>query len=194
LETHLQAKHADQFSKGDINIDAIPDEEVVESASSPLGDNTKVPTNYGANSTNSLGAVTSPSMAPFLHSLSTHGELESSLKKLYEESLKRYAKDVEAASQNGATPNEMRLIKSEIPSPSSASGNPTGGDCPLDLSKPVDLTRALGKTEPMDTSIFDQDYLSGMKISESFLYMCSLTLLPPVHCTTCHDLCCNTFI
>lgn len=173
LETHLAAKHADQYTKGDINIDALPDEEI-DSASSPLGDNTKVPISFGANSSNSLGAApTSPPssnsniMTPFLHSLSTHAELESSLKKLYEESLKRYAQEVQqAASQNGcaaATPNDMRFIKSELPSPGGGRpANPTG-DCPLDLSKPVDLTRALGKPEGMDTSFLDsQDYLSGM--------------------------------
>lgn len=98
-------------------------------------------------------------MSPFLHSLSTHAELEISLKKLYEESLKR------AASQNGGSANDVRFIKNELPSPSGGvpgAENPTGGDCPLDLSKPVDLTRALGKVEPLDTSFMDtQDYLSG---------------------------------
>jgi hypothetical protein len=161
LETHLQQKHGDQSKS--IDIDLIPEEPVTDSASSPC--ETKVPINYGANnSTNSLGAApTSPSsniMTPFLQSISAHAELEQ----LYAESLKRYAQEVQQTSQNGGTPNNemQRFIKSEP-------GNPTTttGDSPLDLSKPVDLTRALGKTEPMDTSFLDQDYLSGESDDES---------------------------
>lgn len=207
LETHLAGKHADQYTKGDINIDALPDEEERnDSASSPLsgGDQTKVPISFGANSTNSLGAApTSPPpsniMSPFLHSLSTHAELESSLKKLYEESLKRYAHEVQAASQNGGppTPNDMRFIKNEIPSPggehqaSGGGGGGGGGDCPLDLSKPVNLTRSLGKVEPMDNSFLDaQDYLSGMDNISQLFQLCCVSHFSffltntPVHCIT----------
>ena len=178
LETHLAAKHADQYTKGDINIDALPDEEF-DSASSPLGDNSKVPISFGASATNSFGAApTSPSpniMTPsFLHSLSTHAELESSLKKLYEESLKRYAQEVQAATGGNATathngradaptPTDLRLVKSELTSPGQAGSETTGGELPLDLSKPVDLSRALQMTTKMDTmdSFDTQDYLSG---------------------------------
>jgi AT-binding transcription factor 1 len=184
LETHLAAKHS-EYSKTEINIDDLPDEEI-DSASSPLGGETKVPISYGANanSTNSTigAAATSPTpstgnlISPFLHSLSTHAELESSLKKLYEESLKRYANEVQASQQNGGgpptpNPNEFRFIKNELPSPTAPGDNPvrgSGGDCPLDLSKPVDLTRSLGKSEPMDTSFLDsQDFLSGESDEES---------------------------
>lgn len=168
LETHLAAKHADQYTKGDINIDALPDEEL-DSSSSPLRDNTKVPISFGASTTNSLGAApTSPSsntnlIAPFLHSLSTHAELESSLKKLYEESLKRYAHEVQAAGnqQNGRaetqTPTDLRMMKGEAGAAAEFTTNP-GGEIPLDLSKPVDLSRAFGKIEALD---MDNDYLSG---------------------------------
>ncbi|ODN03317.1 Zinc finger homeobox protein 4 [Orchesella cincta] len=166
LETHLAAKHADQYTKGDINIDALPDEEL-DSASSPLRDNTKVPISFGASTTNSLGAApSSPSsnlIAPFLHSLSTHAELETSLKKLYEESLKRYAQEVQAANQNGRaetqTPTDLRMMKAG--EPGAAEFTNPGGEIPLDLSKPVDLSRAFGKIDGLDTaSLMDNDYLS----------------------------------
>ncbi|CAL8070397.1 unnamed protein product [Orchesella dallaii] len=175
LETHLAAKHADQYTKGDINIDALPDEEL-DSASSPLRDNTKVPISFGASTTNSLGAApSSPSsnlIAPFLHSLSTHAELETSLKKLYEESLKRYAQEVQAANQNGraetGTPTDLRMMKGGGESGAAEFTTNPGGEIPLDLSKPVDLSRAFGKIEALDTaSLMDNDYLSGESDEES---------------------------
>jgi len=202
LETHLAAKHADQYAKGEINIDALPDEDMDSASSSMVGDSTKVPISFGATQNSVGGAATSttsrpnsPSpnsaannssmISPFLHSLSTHAELESSLKKLYEESLKRYAQEVQqqqsgsntnnsnstATSHNGRTEStsnaaDLRTVKTEMSSPSMSDDcgptRPTG-EAPLDLSKPVDLSHGysvVGKNEPMDH--FDaQDYLSG---------------------------------
>jgi len=173
LETHLAAKHADQYSKGEINIDAIPDEDY-DGPPSPLagGDgSSKGPPGYGSHAPASGSPSPNIIMAPFLHSLSAHAELESNLTKLYEESLKRYAAQVQQQQQGtpshngrseGHGPSDLRHLKSE----------PGGGgttEFPLDLSKPVDLSRAVPKAEDS----MDNDYMSGERETFSFFF-CSV--------------------
>ena len=102
LESHLSSKHADQVARGEVNIDNIPDEEL-SMDSAPSNPST-------------------PNMMPPLF-------VDPSLKKFYEESMKRYMSEMQAHNSNGkqepgATPN---------------TGN--AGESPLDLSKPVDLSR-----------------------------------------------------
>lgn len=108
LESHLSSKHADQVARGEVNIDNIPDEELsMESAPSNPSTPNMMP----------------PLFPPF------NSEMEASLKKYYEESMKRYISELQAHTSNG---------KQE-----SGSNQTTGnsGESPLDLSKPVDLSR-----------------------------------------------------
>jgi len=152
LESHLVTKHADQCTRGEINIDNLPDEELsMESApSSHMGDSGKVTTNFG--STTQTPNMMPPLFPPF------HSDVENSLKKYYEESMKRYLSELQAhhVAQNGGInkegfhiPTDLSMkIKQEPSTPGSeaggnASGNGGGGvgDGPLDLSKPVDLSR-----------------------------------------------------
>lgn len=142
LESHLTTKHADQCSRGEINIDALPDEELsVESShsfqTSQMGDSGSKIQNFGSSQGNQ--SMIPPLFPPF------HGNMDDSFKKYYEDSLKRYINELQAqhVTHNGAVtkeglPSDLR-VKSE--------GNGRAGestvDCPLDLSKPVDLSRPI---------------------------------------------------
>ncbi|KAJ8896986.1 hypothetical protein PR048_002332 [Dryococelus australis] len=154
LESHLVTKHADQCTRGEINIDALPDEELsmesTPSFSSQIGESIgKATTNFA--SSNSAPNMMPPLFPPF------HGDVENSLKKYYEESMKRYLSEIQAhhASQNGGMnkesvhiPTDLSMkIKQEptlaVSEESGGGGGGTGGDGPLDLSKPVDLSRPM---------------------------------------------------
>ncbi|XP_031781828.1 zinc finger homeobox protein 4 isoform X2 [Nasonia vitripennis] len=113
LESHLNSKHADQISRGEINIDSIPDEEL-SLESSPSNPST-------------------PNMMPPLFPPIAN-EVEASLKKYYEESMKRYITELQAHASNGKQDANTSLF----------SGNST--ESPLDLSKPVDLSRSVKLT------------------------------------------------
>ncbi|XP_063981250.1 zinc finger homeobox protein 4 isoform X2 [Diachasmimorpha longicaudata] len=108
LESHLSSKHADQVARGEVNIDNIPDEELsMESAPSNPSTPNMMP----------------PLFPPF------NSDVEASLKKYYEESMKRYISELQAHTSNGKQENSGSQV---------ASGT---GESPLDLSKPVDLSR-----------------------------------------------------
>lgn len=108
LESHLSSKHADQVARGEVNIDNIPDEELsMESAPSNPSTPNMMP----------------PLFPPY------NTEMEASLKKYYEESMKRYLSEFQAHTSNGKQ-------EGGTPQPTTATG-----ESPLDLSKPVDLSR-----------------------------------------------------
>jgi len=127
LESHLVTKHADQCTRGEINIDALPDEELSMEEGSDSKPSTTPP----------LGP---PMFPPFAGSAS--GEMEHSLKKYYEESMKRYLSELQAHS--AAKEGGEVKVKEEGAAPT------TTGESPLDLSKPVDLSR------PMRMDGFDE--------------------------------------
>lgn len=113
LESHLSSKHADQVARGEVNIDNIPDEELsMESAPSNPSTPNMMP----------------PLFPPF------NTDMEASLKKYYEESMKRYISELQAHTSNGK--QEPGGVTTTNQSSSSATG-----ETPLDLSKPVDLSR-----------------------------------------------------
>ncbi|CAH0547761.1 unnamed protein product [Brassicogethes aeneus] len=119
LESHLTTKHADQCARGEINIDALPDEEISMESSPSLssGDNNKL---FQQN------ANMMPPMFPALNP-----DMESSIKKYYEDSMKRYISELQAhASSSNGDKSEVKSEKEE-------------GEIPLDLSKPVDLSRPM---------------------------------------------------
>lgn len=110
LESHLSSKHADQVARGEVNIDNIPDEELsMESAPSNPSTPNMMP----------------PLFPPF------NTDMEASLKKYYEESMKRYISELQAHASNG---------KQETANHQASSNS---GESPLDLSKPVDLSRPM---------------------------------------------------
>lgn len=142
LESHLTTKHADQCSRGEINIDALPDEELsVESShsfpSSQMGDSGVKIQNFGSSQSNQ--SMVPPMFPPF------HGNMEDSLKKYYEESMKRYISELQAqhVTQNGAVTKEGLPSDLRIKSEGNGRAGESTGDCPLDLSKPVDLSRPI---------------------------------------------------
>ncbi|KAJ1529247.1 hypothetical protein ONE63_006048 [Megalurothrips usitatus] len=125
LESHLNTKHADQCARGEINIDALPDEEVsMESTQS------------------SQHSSAQPNMMPPLFPPFQSPDVEASLKKYYEESVKRYISELQAhqTAQNGKDGGAAKEDAPQLP------GVPhiEGGAGVLDLSKPVDLSRPLG--------------------------------------------------
>lgn len=125
LESHLNTKHADQCARGEINIDALPDEEVsMESTQS------------------SQHSSAQPNMMPPLFPPFQSPDVEASLKKYYEESVKRYISELQAhqTSQNG---KDGAAPKEEAPQHPGAPPAEAGPGV-LDLSKPVDLSRPLG--------------------------------------------------
>ncbi|XP_049819761.1 zinc finger homeobox protein 4 isoform X3 [Aethina tumida] len=119
LESHLTTKHADQCARGEINIDALPDEEASLESSPSLS----------SGGDNKLFQQNPNMMPPTFPAL--NAEMESSIKKYYEESMKRYISELQAhASSSNGDKSEIKSEKEE-------------GEIPLDLSKPVDLSRPI---------------------------------------------------
>lgn len=110
LESHLQTKHPEQCSRGFINVDNIPDEDVsMDSfASSQMSEMGQKNQTYAQN--------------PYYQ----NAEDVENLGKIYQESLKRYMEEIQQSSmQNGGLPEGGEKTKPE-------------GEIPLDLSKPID--------------------------------------------------------
>ncbi|XP_023018118.2 Zn finger homeodomain 2 isoform X2 [Leptinotarsa decemlineata] len=139
LESHLSTKHADQCARGEINIDAIPDEDIsLESAPSlsSVGDN-------------KFQALNPNMMPPLFPSL--HPDMESSIKKYYEESMKRYISELQAhTSSSNGDKSEIKCEKGE------------SGEIPLDLSKPVDLSRPVKVTMDHERNVCDSGPLTDL--------------------------------
>jgi AT-binding transcription factor 1 len=134
LESHLTTKHA---ARGEVNIDALPDEEVSLESSPSLssgGDN-----KFQQN----------PNMMPPLFP-TLHPEMENSIKKYYEESMKRYISELQAhASSSNGDKSEIKSGKEE-------------GEIPLDLSKPVDLSRPMKVSMDHERTICDPGPLTDL--------------------------------
>lgn len=132
LESHLTAKHSDQCARGEINIDALPDEDVSLDSSPSF--------NSVSDNKSQQGAL--PPLFPPMNS-----DLESSIKKYYEESMKRYISELQNASTNGDK-GEIRLKED--------------GEIPLDLSKPVDLSRPMKVTLDHEKQLCDPGPLTDL--------------------------------
>lgn len=135
LESHLTTKHA---ARGEVNIDALPDEEVSLESSPSLssgGDN-----KFQQN----------PNMMPPLFP-TLHPEMENSIKKYYEESMKRYISELQAhaSSSSNGDKSEIKTGKEE-------------GEIPLDLSKPVDLSRPMKVSMDHERSMCDPGPLTDL--------------------------------
>lgn len=129
FESHLNSKHPEHCARGEINIDALPDEEAsLESAPSLSGgsDTKFQPQQLQQQSQQH------PNLAPAGHSGLNQSDVESTIKKYYEDSMKRYFNELQL--HTAGTNGEKSEIKSE---------KPEGREIPLDLSKPVDLSRPM---------------------------------------------------
>lgn len=89
LESHLATKHADQISRGEINIDAIPNAEPEAEGGF-----------YSAPNTPTSDKVSSPmSSFPDFPNPSASNHLEVAMKRFYEDSLRRYLEQLSSPNQ-----------------------------------------------------------------------------------------------
>ena len=86
LESHLATKHADQYTRGEINIDTLPDAEGGISGGDILDSGEERPGNF------------IPGTTPPLLPISSN--IEKSMRKYYEDTMKRYMDDLHGNSRN----------------------------------------------------------------------------------------------
>ena len=93
LESHLATKHADHYTKGEINIDALPDAEGFEAEDGPPRFPLPPP-----------ASLSSPFGSP-----GSSGDLGASMRKYYEDTMKRYMNDLQNTST--ASSNESPSVQ-----------------------------------------------------------------------------------
>ena len=98
LESHLATKHSDHYTRGEIDIDALPDAEGFHATGGPGGpggpnDNLERPASVST--PNSIPAI--PPLVP-----TTSDQLHS-MQKYYEDTMKRYMNDLQASSNANST-------------------------------------------------------------------------------------------
>ncbi|KAI1285441.1 Zinc finger homeobox protein 3 [Halotydeus destructor] len=124
LESHLATRHADQYTKGDINIDALPDGDPSEEVTAPL---VAVENALGKQQQQQQQQQMTPEMLQ--------------MKQYYENSqfLKKYIDEITGGQGEAALPAEISMnIRAAL-----ERGAFGGESAPLDLSKPVDMSRQL---------------------------------------------------
>ena len=165
LESHLASKHPERMAKGDINIDALPDEPL-ESLGSPSSASPGIPTSSSMpmppgldmarllNNPYNMPSPFIPMVPPPAPHSNSSDQLQLSMKKMYEDSLKKYLDDLSSSGPAGLQHPPMPPVphfsppKQEVrqtnksPAVSSSSGAEEGGsgtgeEAPLDLSKPL---------------------------------------------------------
>ena len=96
LESHLATKHADHYTRGEIDIDALPDAEGFHGGTgSGPGSET------GNGNMERPASVTTPnSMPPLPPLVPTTSDQLQSMQKYYEDTMKRYMNDLQASSHN----------------------------------------------------------------------------------------------
>ena len=93
---NLATKHADHYTRGEIDIDALPDAEGFHAGSGP-GSET------GNGNMERPASVTTPnSMPPLPPLVPTTSDQLHSMQKYYEDTMKRYMNDLQASSQANA--------------------------------------------------------------------------------------------
>ncbi|ERL95902.1 hypothetical protein D910_00586, partial [Dendroctonus ponderosae] len=125
FESHLTSKHPEHCARGEINIDALPDEEIsLESAPSLSGgsDTKFQPQQPPAH----------PNLAPAGHSARNKPSATNFGPSFFEDKMNRFFNEIQmhTAGTNGEK-TEMKSEKAE------------SREAPLDLSKPVDLSRPM---------------------------------------------------
>ncbi|UYV83738.1 hypothetical protein LAZ67_23002401 [Cordylochernes scorpioides] len=126
LESHLATRHADQYTKGDIIIDALPDG---DTDSNPETPNTTISEDTKSNPT-FPSSIPPPSLSP--NNQINFSNCNEAMKKYYEDSLKKYFNDLSGGGQNKESIGDgsSKPVKT-------ATGEK--GEIPLDLSKSVKM-------------------------------------------------------
>lgn len=124
LESHLATRHADQYTKGDINIDALPDGEGdsnPEDPESPSEDNHKI-SHHNTNFSSNPAAET----------------MNSQMKQYYEDSLRKYFDELVSNSKENSKDASLiaELSLGKATDKASSECSPAK-EHPLDLSKPL---------------------------------------------------------
>ncbi|PRD32287.1 UNVERIFIED_CONTAM: zinc finger homeobox protein 3 [Trichonephila clavipes] len=120
LESHLATRHADQYTKGDINIDALPDGE---------GDS-EDPESPGEDKVSNSAASPSQSFP------TNPTELNNQMKRYYEDSLKKYFDELVSAKENNKDTSAIADLSLGKSVDKGLSDSPIK-ESPLDLSKPL---------------------------------------------------------
>ena len=111
LESHLATKHAGQFARGEINIDALPDVGGTEdaptgmaalSSAGPSGRSTLFPSIPCPSSPEVSAADDMPPLIPNSDINRSSSEFEASMRKYYEETMKQFITDVKLSQQEAA--------------------------------------------------------------------------------------------
>ena len=130
LESHLATRHADQYTKGDINIDALPDGEPDDLPQTPMFNMMMAAS--GNNSTDDKTDL--------------QNEIQAKQWKKY---MEEFAAAVPNVTEGGIPPELALTMRAAL------GGRLPGESTPLDLSKPVDLTRSFGNFGPFDGNGYD---------------------------------------
>lgn len=184
MESHLATKHPEEMARTQVIIDNIPDEPLDSLASSEGGSGPSTPTSsIGGNGSGTSGAavpnldmaklLNNPYSIPnqFMPIMSGGGfddPMHESMKQLYEESMKRYMADVTRMKDEAGDCGKNvsgRLTNSE--------------EIPLDLSKPVDLSRSVSTAR----DDYD-DEASGNESDDNDIQISMTDSGPPSPCST----------
>ena len=170
LESHLATKHPEEMAKGEINVDSIPD--AAMESSPPPGSNDSPGSTPGLDM-NKLMANPYNMPNPFMPGFSpaslgfpntVNDPMQVNMKRLYEDSLKKYLEELSGASHGGKT-GESSGNKS---SQGQVGGNSCSGEeAPLDLSKPMKIGGLDDSRMSMDDAESMSEYTDLMDDSVS---------------------------
>ncbi len=165
LESHLAAKHPEEMAKGDVSVDSIPDATMDgspppnasenHSASTPALDMNKLLANPYNMPSPFMPPGFSPASLGFPNS--TNDPMQVNMKRLYEDSLKKYLEELSGAS-HGAKVLEASGLKA--PQGAGGGGGHSGEEAPLDLSKPVKMGGGGGGQDDSRMSTDDGESMS----------------------------------
>ena len=129
LESHLATKHADQYTRGEINIDALPDAEVGLTGGEGTDGGDERPVNFNPGNTPPLLPISS--------------NIEKSMRKYYEDTMKRYMDDLHgnSRSEGKESANQVKGNGMSTPTPPLPIGFPLLPRFPLNREgQALDLT------------------------------------------------------
>ncbi|KAK2162190.1 hypothetical protein LSH36_102g05040 [Paralvinella palmiformis] len=180
LESHLATKHPEEMAKGDINIDAIPDEipDGAPQSSQPQSPSMSqtVPGLDMAKLLNNPYNMPGPMMplVPPVTTSASQDQVQSNMKKLYEDSLKHYLDELSHASHQPRSSASYSPDRQNKLDSFGADVKTENEDAPLDLSKPHGADKfglsaeAVGQRKNVEDTKWDMH--SEMSEKEDFIY------------------------